>query len=95
MSLQKVIKKFEQQTDEKLDYDFVFNLPSTDSVSSVQIPVNPSGLTVSSTSMSANTVKVWLTGGTDGADYTVTVKATTSEGRVKELAMILRVRNDY
>lgn len=37
-------------------------------------------------------VKVWAEGGLDGVDYQLTVRATTTQGRVKEIDFRVRVR---
>ena len=55
--------------------------------------VAATGLTVDSSSIvTSNTVRVWLSGGTAGLNYRVTVTAVTSGGRTLEVDGIVRVR---
>jgi hypothetical protein len=37
-------------------------------------------------------IKVWIEAGIDGADYKLTVRATTAQGRVKEVDFIVRIK---
>ena len=43
--------------------------------------------------VSGTSVTLWVEGGVDGETYTVSVEATTTQGRVKELCFRLRVRD--
>lgn len=64
---------------------------------------SPSGITVDSSSLAAVTihgvsyaintvVTVWLSGGTDGADYEISCRITTSDSRTLDKTMIVPVR---
>ena len=55
-------------------------LESTDSLSD-HTATPESGITVSSSSIIGDNVVVWITGGTPGTTYSVTVHAITTEGR--------------
>ena len=37
-------------------------------------------------------IKVWVEGGLDGVDYQLTVRATTTQGRIKEVDFRVRVK---
>ena len=53
-----------------------------------------SGITVDSDAKgdSDTSVVVWLSGGANGTDYNVSCKITTSDGRVDERTMTIKVR---
>lgn len=53
------------------------------------------GITVDSSSItdSSTTVTVWLSGGTDGATYTIACKITTNASRTDERSITVFVRN--
>ncbi len=55
----------------------------------------PSGITLDSSSITdTNTsVTVWLSGGTDGDDYTIVCLITTSTSRTIERSAVVKVRN--
>ena len=69
-------------------------LSSGETISSKTITA-ATGITVDSSSITdTNTsVTVWLSGGTDGTDYTVACKIVTSAGRTDERTMTIVVRN--
>lgn len=69
-------------------------LASGETISSHSVTVE-SGLTKDSDAATdTNTsVTVWLSGGTDGDDYTVTCQITTSAGRTDERSVTIKVRN--
>lgn len=84
-----------KQTSENLDYDFEFTnaLPSGDNVSTATVTATPAGLTLGTKTISGQTVKQWISGGTDGVTYKVTVVATSVAGRIRELELELLVSN--
>lgn len=51
------------------------------------------GITKGNTSFSATRTLVWLSGGTDGTDYTLTNRIVTAGGRTEERSLIIAVRN--
>ena len=76
-----------QQPNEFLDYDIDYTTLVTapgDSLSTVVASVTPAGLTVSGLVKDSSTGKLWASNGTDGVLYTVTILATTTQGRIKE-----------
>ena len=52
------------------------------------------GVTVDSHSIIGTAVKVWVSGGTTGRTYKVTIRATTAFGRVKEVEIRVKVKED-
>lgn len=84
-----------KRPDERLDYDMDFSrwLSSGDSVVSSVNTISGTGATIESSEISGTSIKLWISGGTDGESYTVTVEATTAQGRVKESCFRLRVRD--
>lgn len=52
-----------------------------------------SGLTIDSQSNNTTSTTVWLSGGQNNCDYTVTNKIVTTAGRTKELSFKLQVRD--
>lgn len=82
-----------KQPAEVLDYDVLLAkwMVEGDSIVSVSATAD-TGLTVEGVSFSGTTVKVWVSGGTDGNNYKVTVKALTNDGRLKEVDFTVRVR---
>ncbi len=68
-------------------------LASAETISSKTVTAT-SGITVDSSSLSdSNTsVTVWLSGGTDGENYTVACEIVTSAARTDERSITIRVR---
>lgn len=84
---------FTKQPAEIIDYDVDYTdwLDGTaDSVLSATVtivsslPADATPLTDLSTYINTQRVKMWMSGGTNGATYKITVKATTTNGRIKE-----------
>jgi hypothetical protein len=82
-----------KQPGEVLDYDFDFtdSLAEGDTVSTATVTVSPSGLTLSTKTVSSPTVKQWVSGGTAGTRYRLTCAAVTSGGRTHEEEMVIPV----
>lgn len=51
-------------------------------------------LTVDSTAITASTVKLWISGGTNNMKYKVTIKVSTPAGRIDESELVFRIK-DY
>ena len=86
--------KFKQPAD-VLDYDVEYGdwLPDGDALSQATALADSTDLSINSVQVIGTMVKVWISGGIDGAQYKVTVTATTNDGRVKEANFTIRVRN--
>lgn len=74
--------------------DFTINwapwLPAEDTIDTSNWTVGtPSGVTITSTSQSANTTTVWISGGTAGVTYHVVNTITTTGGRTDERTLSL------
>ncbi|MBV2138574.1 MAG: hypothetical protein KUF79_17340 [Candidatus Thiodiazotropha sp. (ex Ctena orbiculata)] len=66
--------------------DWVFDWSAwleADTIQSYTIAADP-GITVDNDSHDDTTVTIWLSGGTPGADYEVTVSVTTASGRADD-----------
>lgn len=90
-----ILGTFSKQPVEVLDYDIDCSewLVSDDALASATAVVDTAGLTVDSVLISSPRVKVWLSGGTNGATYKVTVTITTDDGRVKQVEFRVRVKD--
>lgn len=101
-----ILKRYIKQPAEVLDYDISFSefFSDGDSLVSVGTPpvpmplnvtVSPSGLTLGPTFViNTNTVKQWISGGTDGVEYKVTLTCTSNAGRVKQVEFIINVKDE-
>ena len=90
MSLDKYVK----QPADIQDYDVDFNdylTPFSDTGLSHTATID-TGITLVSSTLSAGIVKVWLSGGTDGTTYKLTVTLTTTGGRVKQYEINIKVK---
>jgi hypothetical protein len=88
---------FFKQSQDKLDYDTDYSLwlPDGDVIQLAEVSSDaPTDLVIDAIQWTEQVVKVWLTGGTNGLSYKITIKAYTSGGRIKETEFKLRVR-DY
>lgn len=75
--------------------DFTSRLVSGEVIESVQAAAPPDTVLVAPdghpTTFTDKTVTVWVAGGTDGAKVNVVARITTSQGRIKEQAIRLRI----
>ena len=101
-----ILANFEKQPADTLDYDIDFTsiLDDGDTLASsgnpaVPVPLSvvstPAGLTLSPTFVinSGRTIKQWVSGGSNGIRYKITVTATTNAGRVKQVEFFVRVKD--
>ncbi|MBB76632.1 MAG: hypothetical protein CMJ75_19165 [Planctomycetaceae bacterium] len=72
------------------DVDFARLIPADDRVISMETRADE-GIELASSQLFGNVVKVWLAGGTARKTYTVTVLATTQQGRIVEECFKIRV----
>ena len=102
-----ILASFTKQPADNLDYDIDFSQFLTDgdvlaSVGNPAVPnplsvaISPAGLTQGPTFVTENglTIKQWLSGGTSGVRYKITLTATSNGGRVKQVEFVIRVK-DY
>ena len=67
-------------------------LGDSDTISASSFTV-PTGITKDSEANGDDYATVWLSGGTDGEDYTVTNEISTNGGRTAQYSFLIRVRN--
>lgn len=85
-----------KQAADQLDYDVDFSgwLPEGDVITTAIPSVDIVGeLVIDQVQYTGQIVKVWLSGGVNGGVYKITVIASTSQGRIKEIEFRLRVRD--
>jgi len=84
-----------QQPADVQDYDIEFAewFPPGDEVLAVALKVAPAMPMPPSYAINAQRVKVWVyAGGKSGTKYQITVTATTSDGRVKEVELVVPIK---
>lgn len=81
---------------EVLDYgfDWAAELAATDpdDVISTSTWIIPAGLTAGAQGVTGSVTTVWISGGTDGADYVIVNRITTTGGRTHESSAQLFVK---
>jgi len=90
-----IIGSFEKQPSEVLDYDIDCSewLTEGDNVQNVVVTPDDDSLTVDSVLLNDPRIKIWLSGGTHGRSYKVTVGIDTQDGRHKETEFLIQVRD--
>lgn len=96
------LEQWTKDPDDRLDWAWPFRDPDhpwlqgAETITAHEVVVEgpDAALTVAESSTDGETVTVWLAGGTLGADYTVTVRATTSAGRIvdRSIRILCRTR---
>ncbi len=83
-----------QQPTERLSYtiDYSEALTEGDNVETATAAVTPSGLTVENVGVYDPRVKFWVTGGTTGASYKVTLTVNTADGRVFQDEVTFKIK---
>ncbi len=91
-----IIGFMEKQPSEVLDYDIDCTdwLTEGDNIQTVSATPDDSALVVDAIVNNDPFIKLWISGGTDGESYKVTVGITTQDGRHKETEFIMQVRDD-
>lgn len=86
---------FTKQPVDVKDYDLDYSewLVAADTVEAAEVTVEPSGLTVGSVFTQDKKIKVWLSAGTNGTVYKLTVTMTTADGRVKQDEFKVKVKD--
>lgn len=54
--------------------------------------VAETGISIQTTTLSAGRAKVWVAGGTTGKAYKITVTLTTTGGRIKQVEIVIKVK---
>lgn len=89
-----ILNTFIKQPAEVLDYDIDYSgsLDAGDSIVAKTV-IADTGISVdTSLIVGGNTVKIWISGGTNGATYKVTSRVTTAAGRVREDEIKIKVK---
>lgn len=89
-----ILATFRKSNADVLDYDVSYEeWLDGDTLTSAVVAVTPDDSSLAATAVYTNAtfVKVWLSGGSLGTVYTVTVTSTTNEGRVKSDSFRLKV----
>lgn len=83
---------FYQDPSEHLDYafDYIDWAAAGDTIADADV-VASTGLTVDSVHPDGNRVTFWVSGGTVGVTYDVTVTATTVQGRTVERSVFFKI----
>lgn len=101
-----ILGRFIKQPAETLDYDIDFSefLADGDVLvttgdpavpSPLDVVVTPTGLTLGPTVVLGGVrVKQWVSGGTNGVSYKVTMTMTSNAGRVKQVEFVVRVKDE-
>lgn len=85
---------FIKDPDATLDYGFDWaNWLATGETITGAVWTVPSGITKSDEDFDADTTLVWLTGGTLGTNYNISCRITTSDGRIDDRTLIIKVRS--
>lgn len=90
-----ILGTFPKQPLERLDFDIDFSewLPTGDAILSASV-IADTGIVAETPliDITKKVVKIWATGGTTGAKYKIQVTAITTEGRIKEAEIRIRVK---
>lgn len=89
-----ILETFTKQPGETLDYDISFAeflAGYADTGLSATVTA-AAGITLDFFSLTQGVVKVWLSGGTTGQSYKVTVRLTTTGGRIKEDEIVIKIK---
>ena len=101
-----ILGRFTKQPAETLDYDIDFTefLADGDLLVTtgdppvpepLSVTVLPAGLTLGPTVVLGGLkVKQWVSGGTNGVSYKVTLTLTSNAGRVKQVEFVVRVKDE-
>lgn len=97
-----ILAKYEKQPLEVKDYDVDYApwlSAISDTLASLVTSVvcltnaDDEALEVDSSTFTDDAVKVWVSGGTDGERYKLTLRVTTAGGRTDESELLFRVRD--
>ena len=91
-----VLATFIKQPADVQDYDIDFSryLDAIEDTPASYIATADDGLNIDSSFMVDKRVKVWISGGTSGTVYKITVTLTTLIGRTKQVEIKIKVK-DY
>lgn len=84
---------FRKDPDARLDYQVDWSDWLDGDTISASSWVLPTGITQYSVTNNTTSATIFLTGGTEGVDYSVVNRITTSGGRINDQTLIIKVRS--
>jgi hypothetical protein len=85
---------FTKDPDERLDYEADYSrwLPGTDTIASATAEIAEGTAVIDAVEPSDAAVRIWVSGGTPGETCRITIRATTVQGRIKEAALRIKIK---
>lgn len=89
-----MIDVFTKDATAELDYpmDWSTWCGTAELITTYAVTVDSSLLTISSHSRTSNTIQTWLSGGTVGQNYTVSIKIVTDASRTDKRSFMVKIR---
>lgn len=93
-----IIAKYTKQPADVQDYDIDFQTEFLSGLGDAApgpaglVVLADAGINLDTYSLNNGLVKVWVSGGTDGTSYKVTVTLTSFAGRVKQVEFVIKVK---
>ena len=89
-----LLGNIQQQPAERLSYTISYAeaLSEADAVDAVAVEIEPEGLVIDPAIVFADRARIWISGGESPVRYKVTLRATTTEGRVYEDELYVAIR---
>jgi hypothetical protein len=96
-----ILAKYEKQPAEVKDYDIDYSdwlIPAADTINGITTAVTSETqatptLVVDYTQQTITLSKLWISGGTVGVQYKVTVRMTSAGGRIDESELIFSIKD--
>jgi hypothetical protein len=96
-----ILAKYEKQPAEVKDYDIDYSdwlIPAADTINGITTAVTSETqatptLVVDYTQLTITLAKLWISGGTVGVQYKVTVRMTSAGGRIDESELIFSIKD--
>jgi len=90
------IQIFNKQPGDTIDVDISYfdYLPASDTIASSVVSFSDTGITLGTTvnNITEKKVKQWISGGTTGNRYKISIRMTSVEGRIKEVDFYVKVK---
>lgn len=77
---------------ESYTIDYAQDLTAGDNLLSAQATVEPAGLDVQPLFVTDPKLRFWVSGGTDGVSYKITITATTADNRILQDEVIVKIK---
>ena len=96
-----ILAKYEKQPAEVKDYDIDYSdwlIPAADTINGITTAVTSETqatptLVVDYTQLTITLAKLWISGGTVGVQYKITVRMTSAGGRIDESELIFSIKD--